>query len=89
MRACVRLLAIALTILPDVLQVHLRSCNPDASGGGSKPVNRPRPTENGQDEADSRGRFRTPLANRLPTGLSMEQAAEINAEADSEMQVIV
>eukprot|EP00667_Euglena_gracilis_P003429 EG_transcript_3437 len=26
--------------LPDRLQVHMRSCNPTASGGGSKPVNR-------------------------------------------------
>ena len=62
------------TFLADRLAVHLRSCNPDASGRGSKPVTSPPggyqkqspqsscpSSENGQQST------RSPLVNRLPS----------------------
>eukprot|EP01006_Ploeotia_vitrea_P006259 TRINITY_DN12655_c0_g2_i1.p1 TRINITY_DN12655_c0_g2~~TRINITY_DN12655_c0_g2_i1.p1 ORF type:complete len:807 (-),score=107.85 TRINITY_DN12655_c0_g2_i1:150-2441(-) len=66
--------------LPDRLQVHLRSCKPGstsrpvgtgAGGGGGGPPNRP-----------TSGGHRSPLYNRIPAGMSEDQAAALTEDDD-------
>eukprot|EP01059_Diplonema_ambulator_P015163 TRINITY_DN2626_c0_g1_i3.p1 TRINITY_DN2626_c0_g1~~TRINITY_DN2626_c0_g1_i3.p1 ORF type:complete len:489 (+),score=106.71 TRINITY_DN2626_c0_g1_i3:128-1594(+) len=75
------------TFLADRLVVHLRSCNPGASGGGSKPVNTrlansstppkvqpqaPTPKAHGASPGASPSAKRSPLLNRLPNDSDAE-----------------
>eukprot|EP01063_Lacrimia_lanifica_P014929 TRINITY_DN2151_c0_g1_i4.p1 TRINITY_DN2151_c0_g1~~TRINITY_DN2151_c0_g1_i4.p1 ORF type:complete len:885 (+),score=216.08 TRINITY_DN2151_c0_g1_i4:120-2657(+) len=65
------------TFAPDRLPIHLRSCNPAASGGGSKPVNRggagaSQRNSNASPTASTVNK-RSPLVNRQPSNASTKQ----------------